>query len=252
MATGRTHIKYSRVYVDGYDVSGDTRSYGPLDCTTDEGIDDALTLDVKAVTLGQCAVTMGTLNAIFNNTDTTGINNALATSDVFRNVMITKGVQGVPANNDPVFSYRFNQIGYQSNPSMNPVTVTITFGNPDAASPILSYYPWGVLLLAKAAKTAANTATGLDQLAQSTKGGWMMWQVFAGDGTATIKLQDADTNVDGSFGDLLSSGVIDCSTPTSGVAALATSATVERYVRWNITLGSATTVTLALSWVRGL
>ena len=45
--TGRTLFKHSRVYIHGYDVSGYTRAYGPLDWTFDEVDLTALTDSVK-------------------------------------------------------------------------------------------------------------------------------------------------------------------------------------------------------------
>lgn len=250
MATGRTHIRFARAYVDGYDMSGYSRSFGPLACTFDEGIDDSLDKTVKAVMPGSAMVSMGTLNGLLDNTADSGLHVVMNGAGVARNVMLPQGIQAAPANNDPVFSYRFLQLSYTGDPAGNPVSVGIQFGNADAATVIGYSRPWGRLLHAKAAATAANSATGLDEAAQSTLGGWMMYQVFAGDGTANIKVQDADTNVDGSFGDLLASGVIDCSAPTSGIVKLAHDATVERYVRWQIALGTASTVTFAISWHR--
>lgn len=250
MATGRTHLRFARAYIDGYDLSGYSRSFGPLACTFDEGIDDSMDKTVKAVMPGSAVVSMGTLNGLFDNTATSGLHVVMNGAGVGRDVMLPFGIQAAPANNDPVFSYRFLQLSYTGDPAANPVSAGIQFGNAEHSSVIGYARPWGVLLHAKAAATAANTATGLDEAAQSTKGGWMMYQVFAGDGTAAIKVQDASTNSDGSFGDLLSSGTIDCSSPVSGFATLAHDATVERYVRWQITLGTATTVTFAISWHR--
>ena len=258
MATGRTTLNNWRVYVDGYDMSGMSRSFGPLDCIFDEGVDDALTHTVKGIYPGQATVKMGTLNGIFNNTATTGLHAVMEGGNgTVRDVMLACGIQGAPANNNPCFSGQFEQIGYNSNDSEPIMTASIPFGNTSAAAGYLNYAkPWGALLHALLAATAANTATGLDQAAQSTKGGWMMYQVTAaagaGDMTATLKVQDADTNENGSFGDLLSSGVINCSGGgVSGVVALAPTATVERYVRWQIALGTATSVTFALAFMRG-
>jgi hypothetical protein len=145
------------------------------------------------------------------------------------------------------------QLGYYGQPDENPVYASIPFGNVGVGAGNLNYArPWGVLLHAKAARTAANTATGLDQLAQTLKGGFMMYHVFAGNGTAAVKVQHADTNLNGSFADLLTSGVIDCATPKSGIVQLSKSATVERYTRWQIALGTATTVTFAIAFNRNL
>lgn len=251
MTTGRTTLNNWRVYMDGYDMSGYSRSFGPLACTFDEGIDDAVTLTVKAGLVGNANISFGTLNGLFDNTATSGLHVIANTPGVNRNVMLAAGIQAAPANNDPVFCGQFNQLGYYAEPDNNPVYASLPFGGARSGAACLGYKPWGSLLLAPATKTAANTATGLDQLASSAKGGWMMYQVFAGNGTAALKIQHASTNSDGSFADLLSSGTIDCSNPTSGAVALASGTTVNRYVRWQIALGTATTVTFAIAFIRG-
>lgn len=253
MTTGRTVLKFTRTYLDGYDMSGHSRSFGPLACVFDEGMDDALTVDVKGVMPAFATISMGTLNGIFDNTATSGIHIVMNGAGVKRNVMIPFGIQAAPVDNDPVFAGQFVQNGYYGDPAANPVTATIPFGAIHTTGDNLGYAnPWGVLLLAKAAKTAANSATGLDETASSAKGGWMMYQVFAGNGTAALKVQHASTNSDGSFADLLSTGTISCSSPTSGVVILSKTASVNRYTRWQIALGTATTVTFALSWHRNL
>lgn len=252
MATGRTVLRNLRFYADGYDLSGYTRSVGPLDCTFEEGVDDAVTLEVKATLPGQANISIGTLNGLFDNTITTGLHVVMEGAGVFRYVMIPQGILSEPINNDPVFCGRFTQLGYYANPDNNPVYASIPFGGTSDSSGNAGYArPWGKLLHAKAAMTAANTAIGLDQLAQTTRGGFMMYQAFAGNGTASIKVQDASTNSDGSFADLLSSGSLDFSNPRAGIVALATTATVKRYVRFQIALGTATAVTFALAFVRG-
>lgn len=252
MATGRTVLRNWRAYIDGYDMSGYTRSFGPLSCTFEEGVDDAVTLNVKATMTNNASVSMGTLNGLFDNTATSGLHVIMKGAGTARNVMLACGIQSEPINNDPVFCGKFLQLGYYGEPDNTPVYASIPFGNTtDGAGNTAYAQPWGVLLSAKAAKTAANTAVGLDQAAATTKGGYMAYQVFSGNGTAAIKVQDASTNSDGDFGDLLTSGSIDCSTPKSEIVALAKTATVKRYVRWQIALGTATTVTFALSFTRG-
>lgn len=252
MATGRITIFNSRVYIDGYDMSGYSRTYGPIACTFDEGVDDAITLPVKQTIPGNAVVSIGTLNGLFDNTATSGLHVIMEGAGVNRNVMIPFGIQAAPANNDPVFCGKFHQLGYAGEPDNNPVYASIPFGGTANNAENAAYArPWGVLLHAKTARTAANTATGLDQTAQTTKGGFMMYQIFSRDGTVAIKVQDASTNSDGSFTDLLTSGTISGSGVTSGIVALAKTATVKRYVRWQIALGTATTVTFALAFIRG-
>ena len=251
MATGRTTLRFTRAYVDGYDMSGYTRSFGPLKWTFDEGVDDPISATVKGTSIGQSVIGMGSLNGLFDNTPTSGIHVVMNGAGGKRNVMLPFGIQAAPANNDPVFAGQFLQKDYVGDPAANPVTATIPFENTHALADNLPYsIPWGVLSHAKATRTAANTATGLDQLAATAKGGWFMYQVFSSDGTATLKIQDAATNADGSFADLLSSGSLDFSNPLSGVVALAPGSTVRRYIRWQLALGTATTITFSLAFMR--
>jgi len=122
---------------------------------------------------------------------------------------------------------------------------------------ILNYArPWGVLLHALAAETAANTAAGLDQAAGTTKGGYMMYHITAAAGTGAktgaIKVQHSTTtNDDAEFSDLLSSGTLNCAAGLSGVVALAKTATVGRYIRFQTSFTLATSITYALAFVRG-
>jgi hypothetical protein len=74
--------------------------------------------------------------------------------------------------------------------------------------------------------------------------------------TATIKVQHSPDEVDGNYVDLggCTTGVIDVSTaPISGVLKTTTNITaVDKYLRWQIVLGTATTVTFVLTFMRGI
>ena len=258
MTQGRTTLNWWRAYIDGYDMSGYTRSFSDLACTFDEGIDDAVTLAVKSALTGSAVITMGTLNGLFDNTATSGLHVIMKGAGVKRNVMIAAGIQAEPAMGDPVFCGQFTQLGYYAAPDQNPVYASIPFGgmNNGLAVGMTSYAePWGRILHAKSAVTGANSSAGLDGLAATAFGGYMMYHVFAAAGTgnmtATIKVQDSVDQTDGNFGDLLSSGVINCiNGGMSGVVALAKTAAVKRYTRFQIALGTATSVTFALGFFR--
>ena len=253
MATGRTINKYSRVLVDGYDMSGDARSIGPLACTFAEGVDDPLNDAITGVWPGQATISPGTLNAIFDNTTDTGIFDVLGTPSGDRDVMIPIGVQAIPAEGDPVFCGQFIQNDFIVAPEALPTTATVKFGQTISGATHINYeIPWGTLLHENSAETSSNTATTGETATESTKGGWMMYQVLAGDGDATIIVEDTSDNSNpANFAQLLTSGLIDCTSPISGVVALANTATVKKYTRWQLTLGSANTVTFALAFMRG-
>jgi hypothetical protein len=69
----------------------------------------------------------------------------------------------------------------------------------------------------------------------------------------TLKVQDAATNSNGSFSDLsgATSGSITAAvTPQSGMVALGTTATVRRYLRWQLVFGTATTCSFTAAFIR--
>ena len=250
----RSLNKFNRVYVDGYDLSGYARTVGPLTWTFEEAVDDAMNASVKGAWPGMGTVGAGTLNALFDNTATSGIHAVLGSGGVKRTVLVACGMEAAPASlTSPCFGGQFLQTDYIAAPSDSPVALTINFANTAQTASNMTYCsPWGILLHALGAETGASTATGHDGGAATAKGGFMVYQVTAGNGTATIKVQDAATNSNGSFSDLLSSGSISCAAGVSGIVPLANTATVRQYTRFQIALGTATTVTFALGFFRNL
>ena len=253
MATGRTTNKWTRVYADGYDISGDSRSLGPLLWTYDETELTGLSHAVKGALPAHATVGIGTLNAVMNNTAITGLHIIANGAGVMRTLMIPVGIRAEPAQGDPVYMCELEQLGYYSDGPY----VTIPFGMSSArASTFLYDKPWGLLLHANGAETAVNSANGISDMdtpASTAFGGYMEYQVFAGDGTATIKVQDA-TTAGGAFSDVsgMTSGSIDCSTVKYGRVAIGRTATIRSFCRWQVVFGTATTVTFALGLSRAL
>lgn len=261
MATGRTLPKYWRTYIDGYDYSGFTRTIGPLELTYDE-VDLTVTQSdtIKGYLPGHAQANVGTLNAVFDNTATTGLHALAATAGGHRNVLVAMGIRAAPAAGDPCFGGVFLQKAYTPIDDGGAVTVTIPFtGWPSNATTLNLYSPFGTLLHANGAETVVNSSTGFDNLTgvnSTTGGGYLVYQVLASSNaahTATLKVQDAATNLDASFADLTgaTTGVITVTAGVSGVVAIAPTATVRRYLRWQIVLGTATSVTFLLSFHRG-
>ena len=258
MATGRTVNRWVRCYSNGYDLSGYSRMLGPL--VVDYTIPDltaAMSDGVQGTLPDHPNITPTMLKAVFDNTATTGLQAAMSTPAV-RNVMIPVGIRAAPAQGDPVFAGAFEQLALQATNEGGAMYAEIPFGGWDVNSLISYQSPWGVLLHAKGAETAANSAVGIDDNGgASTKGGWMMYQIFTCNaaGTATITVQDAAVNNDGGFA-LLSgatSGAIAFgSIPTAGIVAIGVTADVRQYLRWQLALaGGMTTCTFALAFIRG-
>jgi len=251
---GRTNSKWTRVYIDGYDLSGDSRAIGPCAATYDEPDLTGFSHAVKGILPGHAMWSLGTYNGVFNSTATTGIHSVLSTAGGMRTVMVAQGMRAEPAAGDFVYAGEFEQTGYQVDPSG--VYVNIPFANSSARATTLLYdNPFGVLLHANSAATGANSTTGagVDTAGAATSfGGYMTYMVFSGNGTATISIDDSANDSTYSALSGATTGSIDCSSVKYGRVALGRSATVRRYLRWQIALGTATTVTFALSFHRAL
>lgn len=253
MATGRTVEHWMRVYVDGFDMSGQARSLKPLQIEYGEANLTALADTVKGYLRTHPQVNCGVLNAVFDNTASTGIHNALRTAGDARTVLAALGIRGAPADGDPTFGGVFEQGAYQAVDDGGALTVTLPFLGwaVDAAS-LLYASPWGTLLHALAAATAANTGTGHDNptAGATTNGGYLVYQVTEGDGTATLSVDDSADNAAFSALSGATTGSINCATRQHGIVAIGNTATVRRYLRWQIALGTAATVTFAASFHR--
>lgn len=257
---GRTVDKHSRVYIDGYDFSGYTRSLGAMPWEFDYQIDASLTDEIKGGWPGRASIGLEQVNGMFDNTATTGFQTVLNAPGVMRTVMIPIGIKAAPAQGDPCWMAELEQVDFKSDVANGMLNATMKFGGHSARGTFYNYpTPWGWLLRPYTATTAVNSAVGIDDLAgvptSTAYGGYMAYQIFARNGTVTIKVQDAATNADGSFADLsgCTTGVLSYGAPgiAYGMVAIGKTATVRRYLRWQIVLGTATTVTFALAFVRG-
>ena len=254
MAKGRTVKKFVRAYVDGYDMSGYTVDVGSLNYGYDQNDIIALSDAVMGALPGQGNIGIGNINGIMDNTATVGMHVNFNSSDAVRDVMIPIGIRAVPAAGDPSFTAQVNQNTYQADVTDGVLTATLGLGEWDYRGDSVAYpYAWGTLIHDKAARTAVNTSSGHDNAVVSNLGGYMMYQLFAGStGTVTIKVEDS---TGGAWADVpgLTSGVLtEAGTVASALVPTTLATTqVDRYVRWQIVLGTATSATFALAFVRG-
>lgn len=250
----RTVEKFTRVYVGGYDLSGYARSVGPLELSHDEADLTTFTDTVKGYLRNHAQANVGTLNTVMEDTATTGTHAVMAArAGAAQTVTVAIGMNAAPAAGDPVFGGTFTMKSYTPEDAGGAAVVSAQFSGwaSDAAS-LLHASPWGVLLHASGAETAANTGTGVDNptAASTTKGGFLVYQVLAGNGTATISVDDSANNSAFSALSGATTGSIAVGTVQAGIVALAPTATVRRYLRWQIAFGTATTCTFVLSFHR--
>jgi hypothetical protein len=252
----RTNGKWTRVYVDGYDMSGHARSVGTLGWEHDASPEAAYADAVKNVLQGQAMVTAGPINAMFDNTAATGFHTALnAQPTAPRVVTVAIGVNALPAAGNPVFCWKMEQAGYTGEQGSGFVVSNLALT--PAAIGSGYFQPWGVLLHAKSDATAAsgaNTAIGIDDFGAATsEGGIFFYHLFSSDGTVTLTAEDAETNTNPSFSLITgaTSGSITAAvTPKSGFVLLAEGADVRQFLRWQIAFGDATTCNFAAGLIR--
>jgi hypothetical protein len=252
---GRTVERWLRFYMDGYDMSGYARTVGALAWKFDEADLTAIADNVKGRLPVQCEMSPTSLDGNFDTTATSGLHVIASAPGVSRVCMIPIGINAEPVQGDWAYCGRYQQSGYTANNNSGAMVVNIPFEGWDAAYAIGYDIPWGQVLHAKGAETAANTAAGVESLtaAATVYGGYLVYQVFAGNGTETISVdKSTTTNINASFSALsgATSGEIDFSNPTAGIIALSKSTSIGRYLRWQLSLNSATSVTFALAFVR--
>lgn len=249
----RTHNKHVRAYVDGVDLSGYSRQVGALVWTFDAEPDAAFSDEVKNILVGKCDIQAGTLNAFMDN-DAAGLYALTNSGAGTRNLMVAIGANAAPVAGDNIFAWQFEQTDFAVEQGAGFVSVTVPFGGASYASTLAYKKPWGRLLHAKGAETDVNASTGIDDNGSSSAlGGIFVYHLFSSDGTVTLKVQDASSNLDGSFGDLAgaTSGSIDGSvSPAHGMVAIGNTATVKRYLRWQLAFGTATGATFACAFIR--
>ena len=105
---GRIRIQDYRFYEEGYDLSGYSRNVGPLEWVYDEADLTAHMSDtVKGYLPNHANINIGTLNAVFDNTDTTGLHALMSTAGVAKTVLIPIGTRTAPVDGDVCFGGTF-------------------------------------------------------------------------------------------------------------------------------------------------
>ena len=251
----RTHKKNWRIYVDGFDMSGYGFGIGPLAHLAEPVGETPLTDALQGQLPGINTVSIGTLNTVLDNTVTVGSHIVLKIIGGSRVVAVAIGDVDAPASGDPCFAGQFTQLNYRA-AGEGMVTTTIDFGPDALAASLLYAKPWGNVIDAKGEETGANSGNGDHENVpgQTTAGGFMVWELFAADGTGTVTMSiEDDEATDGTYTSLVTTAAIDVSTvPIGGVVVLGTGVTVDTFTRWQVAFGGNTTeATFFISFHRG-
>ena len=250
----RTHSKHVRIFINGVDLSGYSRNVGELSWEFAAQPAAAYTDECSNIVPGIANIQAGPINA-FLDADTAGLFNLMSAGGLVSDVMIPIGINAAPAAGNPVFAWEFAEAAYMAEGGGAFVNANVSLSPSYCLASLTYNKPWGYLLHAKGAETAVNAGAGIDDYGAATAlGGVFCYQLFTSNGTITLKAQDASINSDANFADLTgaTSGVLASAavTPKYGMVALTATQAVKRYLRWQIVLGTATTATFALSFIR--
>ena len=251
----RTHPKFQRLYINGYDLSGQARDLGTTGVTFSDKPDAALSDAVENTIIGRGSIQAGPFNAFLDPkaAGTTGLHELMYGGQLISYIMAVYGTPGGPIAGDPMFAAAMQQGSYTGQQSDGMFPVNIDFKGAANSGPLTYDKPFGYLIHAKGAETAANSAnTNVDNGAATTAGGIFVYQMFSSNGTATLSLDDSANGTSWvALSGATSGNITAASAPKYGMVALATTATVRQYIRWQLALGTASTVTFACGLIRG-
>lgn len=257
---GRTVSKYNRVYLGdsthGVDLSCHVLDVGDLSIDFDSDPIAAYCWAVKGTLLSNAAITAGPINAILSAGAAGDLHTTMTTLQGSRISMgIAIGIKQVPTLGDPIFVLSTDlksYTGLESTGGM--VTMNATLGGGADNTAGMKYgKAWGTILHGLAAASAANASTAdiFDGGAASAAGGFMFYCLTSLDGgNVTLSIEDSADNSTYTALTGATSGALTAA--GCGIVQLGTTATVRRYLRWQLALADgATTATFLIAFVRG-
>lgn len=246
VTTGKTHVRYARLLVQGHNLSGDSRSLGAVGFT-DNLADVTGWTDIKENIKGIKSVNFGQYEALFNNKASApsinaGTHTVLSSdpSNFYGSVVF--GIGEHPTIGSPSFSATLEQFSYMVNVSTaDAVTIQSTFFPGETA-----VAGWGTALAVGESQSATIDLPSFDNGAALANGAMFIYHVSqsvgamgANDWDLTIEDSPADA-VWGTVGSVAGIG----STITAGI--ITTVSSVDRYTRVSLTKNAGTDLIL---WV---
>ena len=186
-----------RCYLDGYNISGDTRSVDSLDSTTGE-VDLTGDSDTVRNYLSDMVINVGVrgYKALMNDTATTGGFTLLQDPETGHEVSILLGSAGAaPAVADPAYLLGAVQLSDQLAIDGAAAVVQTDF-IPDAG--VTNYKPWGVVLSPETSMSATTNRASVNHGGATTNGYSANLHITAsGGGTWAFTIEGSTT---GAFG----------------------------------------------------
>ena len=223
-------LRWARLYISGYDLSGDARSFGSLANGITEvdrtGWDEAhrnfISDDQRMVGISDLQVIMNDTSGRAYNRLITEANNAL--------IDLLFGGAGVPAIGDPAYMLRSEQISAVVSLDARLGVMSANFAADAAQYTAAAYNPFGVILQDPATQlTETTNSNAVAHGAATTAGAWANLQVTAtSSGDYAFKLQDSANDSDWSD---ISGATFVLDGGTVGAESIETTENTAKYVR---------------------
>lgn len=189
MTAGKNHLlRYTRIYAGAYNVSGDTRSIGTLDCSTSAvelwGLPDSMKYSCSDLLL---SAGIADVKVLMNDAATKGFAVLKNRPVVVASVLLGSGAE--PATGDPAYSMGGAQFVDNSAWEGGAASVAFAFANTKTSA-----FPWGVVLSPETSRTGTYTGTAIDNGAATTAGWHANLHITASTGgTWAFVLQSSTT-----------------------------------------------------------
>ena len=229
--------RYMRIYVGGYDLSGDARTFA----TADNNMAEVLMHGWSETHKNYLADKMRMIGirgfqALMNDASGRAFDQLKNGSGGSTRTSLLFGGGAAPVVGDPAYMMPSTQMQEVAGMDGGAAVINADF-LPDAAQVNANYdNPWGVVLSNDTSRTGTYTGSSVDNAASSANGGTGLLHVLASSGgTWTLKIQDSAN--DSAWADLIT-----ISADGSAVASEAghVAGTVDRYTRALLTRTSGT------------
>jgi hypothetical protein len=250
VTTGKTHVRYARLLIQGNNLSGDSRSLGTVGLGGNPA-DVTGWVDIMENIPGMATVNFGDYSALFNNkVSAPGVNagthtalNAIGT-DLFGTVAF--GISEPPTIGAPSFSASLTQFTYL--PNMTPsdaVAISATFNAGENA-----VAGWGQMLAIGVSESATIDLPSLDNGAAAPKG--YMWIYHVAQSAGAMGTNDWDLTMEDSPADSVFSATLGVATNIGSAvtsAVITDPGSVDRYTRASLVKNAGTDLILWLAQI---
>ena len=249
---GKTHVKNTRLILDEFNLSGDSRQVGSFGVTFDTNDLTGYSDGVHYFQLGHANHILSGYQAVLSDTATTGVHEVLgaaAREDYIASYCI--GVRAAPEIGSSAWLSTMEQVSYNTQGGSGGVLIDVEFEKSRIDADHIN--PWGFVLENGTSRSVSADLDGVDNIVATTNGRVAHLHIVAETGatTWTIEIEDSD---DDAAGDPYANVVTFVS--TGGALAserIDHAGAIKRWLRVKLTRAVAVgTVTCWITVARGL